>query len=76
MDLAGIACSTGSACTSTTLTHSHVLKAMGVSDELNNGSIRFSLGRGTTKDDIDYTVGEIVRVIKKLRGISCTTKKL
>jgi len=70
LDFAGIAVSTGSACTSGTLQRSHVLTAMGVSDELINGSIRFSLGRNTTKADIDYTVKQLEIAIKKLRGIS------
>jgi cysteine desulfurase len=70
LDFAGIAASTGSACTSTVLAHSHVLSSMGVSNELINGSIRFSLGRSTTKQDIDYTVDELEKAVKKLRGIS------
>jgi len=70
LDMAGIAVSTGSACASGTLNRSHVLAAMGVPDELNQGSIRFSLGRNTTKADIDYTVNELVKAIKKLRSMS------
>ncbi|MDR0462036.1 MAG: IscS subfamily cysteine desulfurase [Christensenellaceae bacterium] len=70
LDFAGIAASTGSACTSATLGRSHVLTAMGVMDELINGSIRFSLGRATTKADIDYVVGELEKSVKKLRSIS------
>jgi len=70
LDMAGIAVSTGSACTSGTLARSHVIAAMGVSEVLNQGSIRFSLGRNTTKDDIDYTVNELVKAVKKLRSIS------
>jgi len=70
LDMAGIAVSTGSACASHTITQSHVLKAMGVPDELSNGSIRFSLGRQTTKEDIDYTVAELCKAVKKLRSMS------
>jgi cysteine desulfurase len=75
LDFAGIAVSTGSACTSNTLEKSHVLAAMGVSDELNNGSVRFTLGRGTTKPDIDRTVSVLVKVIKDLRSISSIAAK-
>ena len=70
LDFAGIAVSTGSACSSGTLQRSYVLTAMGVSDELNQGSIRFSLGRNTTKEEIDYVVAELVKAIKKLRSMS------
>jgi len=70
LDTAGIAASTGSACTSGTLERSHVLTAMGVPDELINGSLRFTLGRSTTKEDIDYTVAELEKAVKKLRSIS------
>lgn len=70
LDFAGIAVSTGSACSSGSLERSHVLKGMGVKDEHNQGSIRFSLGRSTTREDIDFTVAELVKVIKKLRSMS------
>ena len=70
LDFAGIAASTGSACSSGTLERSHVLIAMGVPDELNQGSIRFTLGRNTTKDDLDFTVAELIKNVKKLRTIS------
>ncbi|MCL2229257.1 MAG: cysteine desulfurase, partial [Firmicutes bacterium] len=70
LDFAGIAVSTGSACTSKTLQRSHVLSAMGVPYDLINGSIRFSLGRGTTKSDIDYTIFHLEAAIKKVRSIS------
>jgi cysteine desulfurase len=70
LDMAGIAVSTGSACASDKLDRSHVLTAMGVSDELVNGTVRFTLGRNTTKEDIDYTVAELIKVVKKLRSMS------
>jgi len=70
LDFAGIAVSTGSACSSGSLQRSHVLKAMGVPEELNQGSIRFSIGRNTTKQDIDYAVAELVKAVKKLRSMS------
>jgi len=66
----GVFVSTGSACASDTHIPSHVLTAMGIADEDAHSSIRFSLGRGTTKDDIDYVVLKLPGIINKLRGIS------
>ncbi len=60
-----IAVSSGSACTSADLAPSHVLKAMGLEDELALSSIRFSLGRFTTQEEIDYTVSSITNILKK-----------
>jgi len=62
--------STGSACTSTSLEPSHVLVALGLPDELGHSSIRFTLGRDTTKDDIDYVLEQIQPIIEKLRSVS------
>ena len=70
LDFSGIAVSTGSACSSGSLERSYVLGAMKVADELAQGSIRFTLGRNTTKEDIDYTVEELCRAVKKLRSMS------
>ena len=70
LDLKGIAASTGSACTSGSLEPSHVLMAMGVSPEIAQGSIRFSLGRGNRKEDIDYTVKNLVEIVGRLREMS------
>ncbi|TET92560.1 cysteine desulfurase NifS [Candidatus Aerophobetes bacterium] len=70
LDLKGIAASTGSACTSGSLEPSHVLMAMGVAPEIAQGSIRFSLGRDNQKEDIDYTVENLVEIVTRLREMS------
>ncbi|GAH76278.1 unnamed protein product [marine sediment metagenome] len=70
LDLKGIAASTGSACTSGNLEPSHVLMAMGVAPEIAQGSIRFSLGRDNRKEDIDYTVENLVEIVTRLREMS------
>lgn len=70
LDLAGIAVSTASACTSKSLLPSHVLKAMGVPDDIAQGSIRISFGTNISKSDIDHVVEEIENVVSKLRSIS------
>ena len=74
LDLDGIAVSAGSACTSNSLTQSHVLKAMGLEDEFANSSIRFSFGKNLTKEDIDYAVDVLEKSVAKLRSISALTK--
>jgi cysteine desulfurase len=70
LDMKGIMVSTGSACTSGATDPSHVLKAMGVSRELAQGSIRFSFGRSNSVEDIDYVVDILEKEIKRLRSIS------
>ena len=70
LDLKGIAASSGSACTTGEPEPSHVLRAMGVSPELAQGSIRISLGRGNTEDEVDYTVDVLENVVSQLRNIS------
>ncbi len=70
LDILGISVSTGSACASGSLEPSHVLLATGVGPELAHGSIRFSLGKFTTEEEIDYVIEHVPPVIKKLRGMS------
>ncbi len=65
--LAQLAVSSGSACNSASVAPSYVLKALGVPDELAHAGIRFSVGRYTTEDDIDFTISEIKRVLLALR---------
>jgi len=66
----GIAASSGSACTSGILEPSHVLSAMGISPELSHGSIRFSLGKETTEEDIDYVLEILPEIINQLRKMA------
>jgi cysteine desulfurase len=70
LDLQGIAVSTGSACSSGTLEPSHVLRAMGLSAHRTQNSIRFSLGAGTTEDDVDRVIAVLPGVVEKLRSLT------
>jgi len=70
LDMEGVACSTGSACTSSSLEASHVLLALGLSHELAHGSLRFTLGRYTKEDEIDYVLELLPKIVSKLRSMS------
>ena len=76
LDLEGIYASSGSACTSGSLEPSHVLLAMGIPPEIAHGSLRFSLGRDTTKEDIDRVIKVLPPIVEKLRAMSPFGKKV
>jgi len=70
LDLQGIAASSGSACTSGSLEPSHVLLAMGLEHEIAHGSLRLTLGRENTAEEIDYVVEAVATAVEKLREMS------
>ena len=70
LDLAGIAVSSGSACSSGSLEPSHVLLSLGLPEELAHGSIRFSFGKHNTMEEVDYAVETIKTAVKRLREMS------
>jgi len=70
MGINDIAVSSGSACTSATLEPSYVLKALGLGDDVAHSSIRFGMGRFTTKAEVDYVADKLIDVVKKLRELS------
>lgn len=70
LDMEGIACSTGSACSSSSLEPSHVLMAIGLSHETAHGSLRFTLGRHTSAEDVKDVIGILPGIVTKLRAMS------
>ena len=74
LDLQGICASTGSACSSSSLEPSHVLLALGVPPEQAHGSLRFTLGRWTTEEEVEQVLEVLPRVVAKLRAMSPLVK--
>ena len=70
LDQAGICASSGSACTSGAIDPSHVLRAIGLSDEMAHESLRLTLSYENTKEEIETVVGELKRIVERLRGMS------
>jgi len=75
LDMQGVACSSGSACTSKTLEPSHVLLAIGLKHEEAHGSLLFTLGKQNTQEDVDHIVKALPDIVKRLRAISPLTPK-
>ena len=70
MGISDVAVSSGSACTSSSLEPSYVLKALGAGDDLAHSSIRFGLGRWTTEEEVDYVADKLTNVVTRLREMS------
>jgi len=70
LDSKGIAVSTGSACSSHKLEPSHVLRALGLKPEECHGSLRITMGRSNTEEDVDYVSESIVEAVERFRAIS------
>jgi len=75
LDMMGIGCSSGSACSSTSMEPSHVLKSIGLPPEFAHGALRFTLGKYTTAEDIDQVLEMLPGVVEKLRSISPLYKR-
>jgi cysteine desulfurase len=75
LDLKGLACSTGAACSSGAVEASHVLMAIGLSVEEARGTLRFSLGRHTTSEEVEFAVGAVAGAVEKLRGVAAERKR-
>ena len=70
LDMLGVAASSGSACTSGSLEPSHVLLALGLTPEVSHGSVRFSLGKSNTEEDIDYLIEKMPPIVERMRSMS------
>jgi cysteine desulfurase len=75
LDLAGVAVSTGSACASSSLKASHVVVAMGIKVEVAHSSIRFTLGKASSRGDVDYLMSVLPKTIERLRSFNPLYKK-
>ncbi|MEW6242670.1 MAG: cysteine desulfurase NifS [Bacillota bacterium] len=75
LDQQGVAASSGSACTSGSLEPSHVLMAMGLSHEVAHGSLRMTLGRQNTEEDVDYVLSVLPPIVERLRNMSPLGKR-
>ena len=70
LDLAGVACSSGSACSTGAIEPSHVLTAMGVPRDLGIAALRFSFGRDNTAEDVDALIAALPKIVEKVRALS------
>ena len=75
LDMMGVAASSGSACTAKTLEPSHVLRAIGLKHEEAHGSLLFTLGKQNTEEEVDYVIGIMPDIVKRLRAMSPLTPK-
>lgn len=75
LDVEGVAVSSGSACTSGAIEASHVLTAMGIDPIVAHGSVRFSMGRTTTRENLDYVLSKLPPIVERLRAMSPVYKK-
>jgi cysteine desulfurase len=73
LDLAGVAASSGSACTSGSLEPSHVLTATGISEDLARGSLRLTMGKDNTMEEVDHFLGIVPAIVSRLRALSPTS---
>lgn len=76
LELSDVALSSGSACTSAQVAPSHVLKAIGLNDDLARASVRFGVGRFNTTEEIDYTAARVIDVVARLRAMSPITDRV
>ena len=76
LDINGIAASSGSACTSGSLDPSHVLLAIGLPHEIAHGSLRLSLSEENTYEEIEFVIGEVNKIVSRLRSMSPLWEKI